>query len=407
MVIDQSHITRFSIVVGVLLVWQSFGQLENAQFGAWTIPVWVGLAEALLLFLALGVAAMPRLPQVAGMLVLLLVGLILVNFAIEYESHDSRRMPWATDNHLYQEYAAYALELGQNPYTVDTFHAYRALRAQQAFPTQQLDGDYVGNLIYPSLSFLILIPAHWLGAPSIYVYFVALVLIGLVLYFGSPPPLRPLMPLALVIFTPYIQLSFMGLGETVWVLFTMMMILRWKHPLEAAVWYGLACAYKQPPWMYAPFLALLLWRDHQRPTIILRFALVSLATFLVFNLPFMLWNPSAWFNDVFEDIFLGAESGSGDWAVVVHGIGRDRHSRLGIHAVGAGQLCSDWVPVLPPHGSLTLYFPAGPWDLWLLLRIGLSTTIGFSRFCHFCLRCWPIRLRRRRRQRSPAESIRP
>src|SRR5437867_2315968 len=71
-------------------------------------------------------------------------------------------------------------------------------------------------------------------------------------------------------------------------------------PLEAGGLFGTSpyppLAFKQTPWLLAPFL--LLWYWHRRPTgtrqAPLAFGGVAAGVFLLVNGPFLVWNPSAW-----------------------------------------------------------------------------------------------------------------
>jgi uncharacterized membrane protein len=39
------------------------------------------------------------------------------------------------------------------------------------------------------------------------------------------------------------------------------MVLVWQRPTLRAVLFGLACAYRQQPWLVAPFLLICIWNE--------------------------------------------------------------------------------------------------------------------------------------------------
>ena len=64
---------------------------------------------------------------------------------------------------------------------------------------------------------------------------------------------------------------------------------RWS----SALLFGLALASKQTAWFFLPFYAILLFRQYSLKEVLYRMTIAS-GVFLVFNLPFILWNPHAW-----------------------------------------------------------------------------------------------------------------
>lgn len=95
----------------------------------------------------------------------------------------------------------------------------------------------------------------------------------------------------------------------------------------SAVFFGLACASKPTAWFMAPFYALLLISDHfgnaQRwreltpwlPLLVRRLA-PAMIVFVLFLLPYILWNPSAIYDDVWR-----WSSGQGDTGYQIWGWG--------------------------------------------------------------------------------------
>jgi len=72
---------------------------------------------------------------------------------------------------------------------------------------------------------------------------------------------------------------------------------RWK----SALLLGLAAASKQIAWFFIPFYLLMIWRQHG-PLEAMRRLAIAAGVALVFNLPFILWNPQAWLSGVLAPI---------------------------------------------------------------------------------------------------------
>jgi hypothetical protein len=93
--------------------------------------------------------------------------------------------------------------------------------------------------------------------------------------------------------------------DSVWTVFMLLAIVAWRRPWVAALFYGLACAYKQQPWLLVPFIAIRLYLEHhgtayRRGEGVVRFFGTALIAFLVVNLPFILWSPWNWVLGCFE-----------------------------------------------------------------------------------------------------------
>ncbi|MBW2533414.1 MAG: hypothetical protein JRI55_18125, partial [Deltaproteobacteria bacterium] len=128
-----------------------------------------------------------------------------------------------------------------------------------------------------------------------------------VLYIGAARPFRPVVLLPLFADQTYLHYALGGVTDLGWTLLLLGMLVSWRRPSHRAIWYGLACAYKHQPWVLAPFLLIRIWKEssgapQERWRALGRFAGVSTASFLVVNLPFIIWSPSAWFAGVAEPV---------------------------------------------------------------------------------------------------------
>jgi hypothetical protein len=219
---------------------------------------------------------------------------------------------------LLSAYSAQLLLLGENPYAWDLSDAYSAFRASSYFSTPQLDGSSVSVLSYPALHFLLLVPIHALGLDGVRgLYVLCYALIGVLLFLRSPGPLRAVILLPLWVSPEYLGFSLNFVTDAVWALLLLGSVLTWRRPGWRAILFGLACAYKQAPWLLAPFILVRLLIDRQdpdqRPPLArtLYFFAVAGAVFLVVNVPFMLADLPAWIRAVFQPaadhlIYLGS-----------------------------------------------------------------------------------------------------
>ncbi len=213
------------------------------------------------------------------------------------------------DNVLLSCYSAQLLLLGENPYTWDMGDAFSAFSASGFFMTPQLDGSATSVLSYPALHFLLLVPLHTFGLEGVRaLYVLCHLLTGTLLFWRAPAPLRPLVLLPLWVSADYLHFALIFVSDVVWALFLVCSILTWRNWKWRAVFYGLACAYKQPPWLLAPFLLVRLLIDErdedQRPPIARAawFFAVAGGVFLLLNAPFMLADLPTWAARLFQPL---------------------------------------------------------------------------------------------------------
>jgi hypothetical protein len=211
-----------------------------------------------------------------------------------------------TDNEMIAQMAVQALKRGQNPYAWNFTDIRRVFRDRGILVTPFLDGTYQNRVTYPILPTLVLAGFDFigLGQPRIVALLCYLLLITL-LFLGSPALLQPLVLFPLLLLRNFSLFTLGGLQDVVWSTLLVLMILAWKRPFWRALLFGLACAYRQQPWLVAPFLLIEIWNQPStswgkrwRPLPI--FLAISIGTFLVINLPFILADPSAWFLGTFE-----------------------------------------------------------------------------------------------------------
>jgi hypothetical protein len=167
--------------------------------------------------------------------------------------------------------------------------------------TPLLDGSATSVLPYPSLHFLLLVPVQALGfegARALYALCHALV--GTLLFLRAPGSLRAVVLLPLWISAEYLGFALSFVTDVVWALLVLASIFTWRRPVWRAVFFGLACSYKQVPWLLAPFILVRLLLDErdsdERPPLAraLVFFGVAGAVFATLNGPFVLADFPAW-----------------------------------------------------------------------------------------------------------------
>jgi len=297
--------------------------LAHATFWSKGEGMWDRTAVALcfftygLAFCLLGGAVAARRPQkwLPLVLVAFLLGTAGSCYVTVSTQHPGGAIP---DLVILSSYSAHLLLLGENPYTWDLGDAYSAFRASNYFMTPLLDGSSTSVLPYPSLHFLLLVPVHAFGLDGARVlYVLCYALIGTLLFLRAPGSLRAVIVLPLWVSPEYLGFTLNFVTDVVWALFVLCSILTWRHRGWRAVFYGLACSYKQVPWLLAPFILVRLLIDDQdsdqRSPLVraLAFFAVAGAVFAVVNGPFMLADFPAWTAAVVQPltghlIYLGA-----------------------------------------------------------------------------------------------------
>ena len=201
------------------------------------------------------------------------------------------------DSLSYTHYSAVLLLQGRNPYAESMIPSLTAFGVPPDAWSPLEAGGLFGTSPYPPLAFLVYVPILALGATDVRVVYLAFHLAGLgILYARAPPAFRGIAPIGLVMTLELVQYTPWGVPDILWVVPALLMATDLGRPARAGLWYGIACAFKQTPWLLAPFL--LLWYWHRRPTgtrqAPLAFGGVAAGVFLLVNGPFLVWNPSAW-----------------------------------------------------------------------------------------------------------------
>jgi uncharacterized membrane protein len=231
---------------------------------------------------------------------------------------------YRTDVLAYRHYAAILfVTKGANPYTQNMANALAMFNVQPSDLTPLTSGTYLATFQYPALHFLVFVPFVWLGLRDMR-WVLVLFEIGtvLILYVKGPRKLRLLLLLPLFAGSDLmINYTAASVSDALWVLPLLFAAFYTDRPVVSGIFYGVACAVKQMPWILAPFLLIYMMqakegRDlRERITRTTKFAFTAFALFLVFNLPFMIQNFGAWLGDVLtpmtEDLVILSQGPSG------------------------------------------------------------------------------------------------
>jgi uncharacterized membrane protein len=332
------------------VVWLGVLTAGLVYWGSWTSGPWAALLSPLLSLVALvGFVLVwtDRRPVAAALQWLgLVVSLVVVAVAQGTAIHG--RHYYSTDSAAFNQVATRLLLDGHNPYTSSMARAADLLHPAAAFWTYQVDGTHTLGISYPAGSFLLQAPVMALGIThmlSDWVDLAAWLLTAVLVFCMLPRALRWLAPTLLltgVLVGPFSS----GGTDALFVPFLVLAVWRWdRWPGRTTGWLpawvgpvslGIACSVKQSPWFCVPFLVVGVACEARRvgrggrggrvgrgagagPAV--RYGAIVLGTFLIVNLPFLIWSPTAWTKGTFLPMVepLVAD-GQGVVALALHGV---------------------------------------------------------------------------------------
>jgi hypothetical protein len=309
-------------------------------WGSWSAGAWAAVASPVLVLVALVGAVVVwtarrpvgRAVQAAGL------GAALVTAALAQGTDIHLRHWYATDSAAFNQVATRLLLHGHDPYAASMAPAGRLLHPVAAYWTYQTNGGHVLRVSYPAGSFLLQAPFMALGLTHLATDWVDLGawLVTAVLVFCMLPGfLRWLAPL-LVMTGAFLGPFANGGTDALFVPFLVVAVWRWdRFPGRATPWLpawagpvalGIACSVKQTPWFCVPFLVVGVACEARRTgTGALRTAARYLGlvagTFLVVDLPFLVWSPAAWLHGAFLPVVEPlVPDGQGLVSLALHGV---------------------------------------------------------------------------------------
>lgn len=313
-----------------------------ALWGSWSGWSLDGLFAPLLVLAGIGGVAFtwrapsPRSPMLQLSALVMVVASTLCNQGVGIHA----RRYFTTDSAAFNQLGARILMHGSDPYTATLGSAARLLKAPAQFWTYLVDGGHVDHVSYPAGSILLQVPALALGFHhdvvdwvDLYAWIVTVVLI----FFLLPTSFRWVAPLLAVIplFSPVFG---SGGTDSAFLPFLVLALWRWdRYGLDRSaglarwmgpVALGLACAIKQTPWFCVPFVAIGIGLEARASgrrvwSLVGRYLGIVFGIFAVINLPFVIWQPSAWARGTFlpfADPLIA--DGQGLVTLALHGIVR-------------------------------------------------------------------------------------
>jgi uncharacterized membrane protein len=234
------------------------------------------------------------------------ISVLLVNFYLNRVNFSTQTAGY-TDNEMIGQYAVEALKKGINPYAWNFSDMLRVFRNQSSY-TPFLDGSMQYRLTYPVLPTLVLWLFDLFGLGQVKIINLVFHIILLVLMFvATPLSFRAIVLLPMFVLNTFTMYSMIGVQDIVWSTLLVGMVMVWKQPLWRAVLFGLAATFRQQPWFIAPFLMIQLWNQpgtmRERLERIAYFVSIAIAVFMLFNMPFILWDPVGWFMGAFEPAY--------------------------------------------------------------------------------------------------------
>ena len=162
--------------------------------------------------------------------------------------------------------------------------------------------EFESKISYPALSFLTLVPFTWFKDYNVLpVYFLSYLLLIAIAWKVARPELRPWVLLLAMTNVPMWSSTYGGNLDIFYVLLIVIAWLLRAHRWRSALFLGLAIATKQIAWFFIPFYLIMTWRHYSLAESVRRLAIAG-CVFLIFNLPFMLWNAQAWLAGVLAPV---------------------------------------------------------------------------------------------------------
>jgi protoporphyrinogen oxidase/uncharacterized membrane protein len=213
---------------------------------------------------------------------------------------------FGTDAVLFNVYSARIAAHGGNPYAQSMEPAFALFGVSKTLVTPTAGGGAIFLQSYPALAFLLYVPIVLAGIDPQWVDVAAHVALMLTLVAVAPRPLKALAMLVVFADHSYADYTLGGVTDIVWVLLIALSARFWNaNTALCALFLGLACAAKQPPWFVAPF-ALVAWAsqalERRRPAAFFGPLAVFGAAFIVPNVPYMLANWSYWLRGILTPI---------------------------------------------------------------------------------------------------------
>jgi len=348
------------LLIGFWLLWTAYRLWSTGPSWLEAGWQWVDVALVALAFGVLLASAMAWTRTLRWLVPLAAVA-GLVTYAVYL--HLTSFVQPGTDELAYTRYAARLILHGRNPYLISMAPSLARYSVPAAETTPTLTGSVVTSFSYPALGALLLEPARLLGVTDpLWTLIAALGVSLALLAFVLPEPWRYVAPLALLVDRNVVYLALNGLTDILYVPFLIGTVALFRRrPRWSFALFGLACAIKQTPWVFAPFL--LLGRAYdadaagESPLRAVGEAVASgLGAFLLPNLAFMVLSPRSWLYGSLSPLIAH---------LVIYGQGAASVALTGLVARAPFELLTVGALIAALAAAAALY-RKGPALLWIL-----------------------------------------
>lgn len=229
---------------------------------------------------------------------------------------------YGTDEAAFEQQAAQLVLHGHNPYGANLLSSLSAFAVPSRYATYTMSGGMVSTVGYPAVPLLVTAAFVKLtgGGQAVPIAdLVVLMVATVVLFKALPSGWRALAVVICVGFPILSSFALAGMNTIIMMAALLVAAIGWTHTGESgamdrrdrirAVALGLALASNQLSWFIAPFLLTgiyLVRRGNLEPlkaaAVTARYLAIAVATFVVINLPFIVWDPGAWFHGVLAPI---------------------------------------------------------------------------------------------------------
>lgn len=251
---------------------------------------------------------------------LVLLGGALVGFFVWSYLQILLNPAYGTDEMSFDQYAAELLLRGINPYTTSMAPAFNQFFVSPDAFTYTLTGRAVTALSYPSLSFLVYIPAWLLGIhqqAAVWTDVVFWAVSMVMAFFMVRRDLRPLV-ITLFSFNVYVGYAVGGVTDSIMLPFLLLTAFQWDRFVlnpRGRWWmpvaFGLAMSVKQTPWFLAPILLIGMWQEGRQLDQSLKrrihvagiYTALAALSFFAINAPFWIGSPIDWIKGILTPLF--------------------------------------------------------------------------------------------------------
>jgi uncharacterized membrane protein len=158
--------------------------------------------------------------------------------------------------------------------------------------------EFESKYNYPAGSFVFILPFVWAGVYDMrFLFSLAMLLMGVYLWWRMPRSMRPLVPLVLLSNVPLIVLTAGGQPDPIYVLFLMLALAEWRTGWLSPVALGLAVSTKQIAWFFVPFYFVFMLRQYGLREALRRCGVAALI-FAVTNGPFIAQAPGSYVSSI-------------------------------------------------------------------------------------------------------------